>query len=147
MHTIPCASLDGLERETVERDYAGWHERLRAAIVVGVLLSLLAIVWLSYAFYFAPRSAQQGPTPKDTGKPLAVCCATIVLAGLTFAAVKLTRTRPPAIAHDPGSTEESVRPDYRRQQVGNVLNAPVVRIYFVRCRSCGKTLRQWERPE
>ena len=49
----------------------------------------------------------------------------------------------PAVEHSPGPVEESMRPGYGAG-AGTLANPWVVRMYYIRCRDCGRTLKQWE---
>jgi hypothetical protein len=164
MEPIPCRSLAMDELDSHEAASHRHRERIRWSIVVSATFLVLSLGHTYYAFWRYPRHKAEEfeilnrnsegredrvaqtadvSVPVQADKVLTGIILTLVILGGAALLYFAYRNPVPAVAHSPGPVEESARPDYRTGVI-NVANPWVVKMFYIRCRDCGRTLKQWE---
>ena len=167
MQPIPCRNLEQEALDIAEMEYHRHREGIFRAVVISAMLLLLSLGHVFYAFRYYPahkaedfdildrekKSIEEGgeddpdtpnlTMPVQASQPLAGVVFAIILLGDAAMLYFAFRRPVPGVQHSPGPVEESARPGYGAR-TGTLANPWVVKMFYIRCRHCGRTLKEWE---
>lgn len=167
MQPIPCRTLDQEALDVTAMEFHRYRERILWSTILSATLVLLSLGHMYYAFlYFPAHKAEEneilnrekkeseeeeegGPqradfsTPWQASRSLAGTIFVVVVVGGAALLYSVYRNPPPGVEHSPGEVEESIRPGFGSVP-GTLANPWIVKMYYIRCRDCGRTLKEWE---